>query len=602
MRFGKFDLSANRSKITRLLKFYKIIWESSPYLTLSNILLRLYSSIVPFITLFIGKIVINNIIQALKDPSKSIDSTIYLIVVEFVVMVLGNVAAKEVILNNILLADIFSLKTNIRIMEHSRKLDISYFEKANNQNIIERALAQATKGPTLLNSVLDQVQQVFTILSLVIGIFALNGWYLIFLIIPAILMLRNENRFYEQKYSLMLGWTSEKRAINYYRGTLTSYHSLREVKVLNLYDYFIAKFKILSDRLYEANKKNAVRRALWSKLYAALQTIAMYGIYLYLVIKTVRMELTIGDMTFLIGAFEATGRALQRIFEKAGDINEESLNLTDFFVFFELKEKVEETDRNLRTLDTVDEIVFENVSFRYSDSGRWVLRNLSFSVKVGEKCGLMGENGSGKTTVVKLLLRFRQPTEGRILLNGININEYSLESYYTKFGVHYQEFCRYFMETGLNIGIGDIAEVDNLEKIKAAASVSKANQVIENLPNGYDQMLGNYFPNGVELSGGQWQKVALSRIFMKNYQVLILDEPFSAMDFLAERFIIDGLMAVADNKILFLISHKLSTLKMMDKIILLDNGQTSEAGTHDELMLKKGKYFHLFNLQTQSYN
>jgi ATP-binding cassette subfamily B protein len=369
-----------------------------------------------------------------------------------------------------------------------------------------------------------------------------------------------------------------------------------------LYDFFISRFKALSDRLFVVNRQNAVRRALWSKIYAAFHSVAMYGIYLYLVIKTVKGELSIGDLTFLIGAFEATGRALQRIFEKIADINDESLNLTDFFAFFEIKGKTEAANAKLRTLHTTDEIVFDNVSFRYSDTGKWVLRNLSFSVKLGEKCGIMGENGSGKSTVVKLLLRFREPTEGQILLNGINIKEYSLESYYKKFGVHYQDYCRYFMETGINIGIGNKDEIEDLEKIKAAAHISKADQIIESLPDKYDQMLGNYFPNGVELSGGQWQKVALSRIFMKNYHVMILDEPFSAVDFISEVSIIEGLMKFSENKIVFLISHKLSTLKKMDKIILLENGQALELGTHDELMRKKGKYYHLFTLQTQSYN
>jgi ATP-binding cassette subfamily B protein len=602
MGLWKINFGESRNKITRLFKFYKIIWESSPILTLLNILLRLYNSVVPFITLYIGKTIIDNLVLIHKEPSLSIQPTIYLIIIEFVVMVLGNVADKQIILNNILLADIFTIKTNIRIMEHSKQLDISFFEKVDNQNVVERTLAQATKGPTLLNSMLDQVQQVLTIIFLVIGIFTLNGWYLVFLLIPAFLSLRNENRFYEQKYSLMLGWTAEKRAINYYRSTLTSFHSLREVKVLNLYDFFIARFKMISELFFVANKKNAIKRALWSKIFVSLHSIAMYSIYLYLVIKTVKMELSIGDLTFLIGSFAATGRALQRIFEKTADINEESLNLSDFFAFFNLRGNGSASEVALQTVNTVQEIVFDNVSFRYSDTGNWVLRNVNFSVRTGEKCGLMGENGCGKTTIVKLLMRFREPTEGRILLNGIDINEYSLESYYKIIGVHYQDYCRYFLETSLNIGIGNIDEIEDLEKIKQAAVLSRADKIIVNLPNGYEQMLGNYFPKGVELSGGQWQKVALARIFMKNYQVLILDEPFSAMDFLSELSIFESIMKISENKMLFLISHKLSTLKKMDKIILLENGQTLEIGSHEELMKNRGKYYYLFNLQTQVYN
>lgn len=580
------------------LRFLGTIWSCSPYLTGVNILLRLYRSIVPFLALYIGRVIFDHVLHLISSPGEDSTFVMLLVVAEFVLVGSASVFAKQIVLINILLADKFSIEMNIQLMEHARKLDIAFFEEAGNQNLIERAQTQISKGPGLLNSILDQGQHFFTIVSLLIGIISLNGWYFFFFIIPAILLLKNENVFYEKKYSLMLGWTAEQRAIAYYRNRLVLYDSLKEIKVFNLYDFFINRFRTISWRFFEESRVNARKRAFWSKVFALASILVNYGIYLYLVNEAIQQKLTLGELTFLVGSLERTASSLERILEKLSEVKEESLYLNDFFLFFESEGAVV-PEGVTRVPDVIKSgIAFENVWFRYPGSTEWIFKGLSISIPVGERWGILGVNGSGKSTLVKLLLRFYRPTHGSIFLDGKCIDDYALESYYHAIGVHYQDYCRYFMECNVNISLRDLGSLEDPGKVKRAASQSRADEFIVKFPNGYDQVLGKHFVGGTEISGGQWQRVALSRMFLREYTLLILDEPFSAMDLMSEIDVSNELLASHNrDRIIILISHKLSTLRRMDKIVVLGKGVAEEVGTHRELMDMRGRYYHLYSVQ-----
>lgn len=583
----------------RYFDFLKLIWGSSRYLTVLNVVLRLYKSIVPFLALYIGRIIFDSVLHLINNPGGDSFFVMSLVVIEFVLVAVSSIAAKEIILINILLADKFSIEMNVRLMELARDLDVSFFEDAGNQALIERVQGQISKGPGLLNSILDQIQHSLTIISLLIGIIAINGWYFFFFIFPAWLLFKNENVFYERKYSLMLGWSTQQRAINYYRNRLVLYDSLKEIRVFNLYDFFIDRFRTISWGFFEESRANARKRAFWSKIFAFFSILVNYVIYFYLVNEAIEGELTLGELTFLVGSLERTTSSLERILEKLSLIKEESLYLEDFFLFFNTV-RIPGPDGTSSVPDIVEEgIVFEDVWFKYPGSNDWVFNGLSISILPGERWGVLGENGSGKSTFVKLLLRFYRPTRGRIFLDGKCIDDYSLESYYRAIGVHYQDFCRYFMECNINISLGDLNTLKDAEKIRRAASRSRADEFIKKFPNGYDQVLGKHFVGGVEVSGGQWQRIALSRMFLKEHTILVLDEPFSAMDMVSEISVSNELIATHnENRIVILISHKLSTLKRMDKIMILDRGIVSELGTHGELMNRRGKYYHLYVIQT----
>ncbi|RYF80796.1 MAG: ABC transporter ATP-binding protein, partial [Chitinophagaceae bacterium] len=376
----------------------------------------------------------------------------------------------------------------------------------------------------------------------------------------------------------------------------------KEVKVFDLSGFFIDRFRTLSNKFYEANKSLAKQRASWGTFFSFLGTAGYYGAYVYIIRQAVTGDLSIGDVTFLAGSFRQLRGLLEGILSRFTSVSQGAIYLKDFFDFFEIKPRIQLNDKARPFPKPIREgFVFENVGFRYVNSDRWANRHLNFTLKAGEKLALVGENGAGKTTLVKLLSRLYDPTEGRILLDGYDLKEYDLADLRKNIGVIFQDFLRYQMLASQNIAVGDVTEQQNMPLIVSSAEQSLANMVIEKLPAKYDQQLGRRFNNGVDLSGGEWQKIALARAYMKDAQLLILDEPTAALDARAEYDVFQRFADLTKGKTAVLISHRFSTVRMADRILVLDKGELEEIGSHEELLHKNGRYAELFLLQARGY-
>ncbi|MFW5762352.1 MAG: ABC transporter ATP-binding protein, partial [Cyclobacteriaceae bacterium] len=376
----------------------------------------------------------------------------------------------------------------------------------------------------------------------------------------------------------------------------------KEIKIFGLANFLTDRFKILADNYFLANKKLATRRAGWGSVLSALGTAGYYVAYVFIVIQTINGLITLGTLTFLAGSFLRMRNLLESMMMRFNTMAEGALYLQDFFDFFDIKPQIAKKEKVKSFPRPIKQgFVFENLGFQYAGTDFWAVRNLNFSLLKGEKLALVGENGAGKTTLVKLLARLYDPTEGRILLDGFDLREYDPEDLRQEIGVIFQDFVKYQFKFGENIGVGNITERENQQRIENSAAMSMADSVVKQLPHGYEQMIGRRFANGVELSGGQWQKIALGRVYMSDAQLLILDEPTAALDARAEHEVFQRFADLSKDKTAVLISHRFSTVRMADRILVLQNGRMAELGSHRELLAQGGKYAELFNLQAKGY-
>jgi ATP-binding cassette subfamily B protein len=434
------------------------------------------------------------------------------------------------------------------------------------------------------------------------GLLAFNPWLILLLLIAIIPAFVGESYFNDRSYALSRRQTPQRRELDYMRYIGASDETAKEVKLFDLSDFLINRFKTLSDRFYTDNKKLAISRSAWGTFFSMLGSAGYYGAYLFIIAKAIDGSITIGDLTFLAGSFRQLRSLLEGILIRFTSVSQGAVYLTDFFDFFTIKPHITQPAKPFHFPNPIKEgFVFENVGFKYSNSSKWANRHLSFTLHAHEKLALVGENGAGKTTLVKLLARLYDPTEGRILLDGIDLREYDLNELRINIGVIFQDFIRYQMSVAQNIAVGHIQEQNDRPLIVSSAEQSLAHPMIETLPEKYDQALGRRFNQGVELSGGEWQKIALARAYMKDAQLLILDEPTAALDARAEYEVFQRFADLTKGKSAVLISHRFSTVRMADRILVLDKGQLLEIGSHEELLAKNGRYAELFHLQARGY-
>jgi ATP-binding cassette subfamily B protein len=446
------------------------------------------------------------------------------------------------------------------------------------------------------------MQDFITILFLAAGLVVFNPWLILILVVAVIPLFLGETHFNQKTYSLSRSWTPERRELDYLRYIGASDETAKEIKIFNLSGFLADRFKRLSDRYYQVNKSLAVKRAAWGVVLSAIGTMAYYGAYVFIIIQTVDGQLSVGDLTFLAGSFRWMRDLLQAMMNRFSQISEGALYLQDLFDFFKINPSITKDDNQKPIPAKIQKgFTFENVGFKYFNSEQWALRNVSFHLDAGEKLALVGENGAGKTTLVKLLARLYEPTEGRILLDGIDLKKYDLRELRNAVGIIFQDFVKFQMKADENIAVGKIESLEKDDLIKNSAEKSLANTVIDKLPGGYSQILGKRFEGGVELSGGEWQKVALARAYMRDAQLLILDEPTSALDARAEHEVFKRFSELIEGKTAVLISHRFSTVRMAGRILFLENGRPGELGSHEELVEKGGKYAELFHLQAKGY-
>jgi ATP-binding cassette subfamily B protein len=454
----------------------------------------------------------------------------------------------------------------------------------------------------MLGLMLTTCQDLLTLATLTGALIVTLPWLLLLLVVAVIPSFLGETHFASLGYSLLYQWTPERRLLDYLRYVGASDETAKEVKLFGLSDFLVGRYARLSRQFYEENKRLAVRRNVWSTLLAAIGTIGYYGAYAVIVVSTVAGHFTIGTLTFLAGSFRQSRDLIQRVLLSLSQVYEQSLYLSDLFTFFEVQPRVASRPGARPVPVPVRRgFEFRDVGFRYPGSDGWAVRHLSFGFEPGERIALVGENGAGKTTLVKLLARLYDPDEGQILLDGVDLRDYELDSLRRHIGVIFQDFVRYDFVMRENIGVSEIDALDDGARIGEAARRSLADQVVRRFDRGYDQMLGRRFDGGVELSGGEWQKVALARAYLRDAQVLILDEPTAALDARAEYQVFLRFAELTQGKMAVLISHRFSTVRMADRILVLQGGELAEQGTHEELVARGGLYAELFSLQAAGY-
>ncbi len=590
---------------------FRLIWRTNRWLMLTNLILRLIRSSLPLITLFIAKNIVDEVVRlsqshVITDISFKAFVTegswlLTLIVLEFGVVAFSEIIGRGISLTEILLGDLFSNQSSMEIIRHAATLDLYQFEDPQFYDKLERARRQTTGRTVLMTQVFEQLQDIITILFLGAGLLFFNPWLILILVLAVIPTLFGEIYFNQKVYSLTLSWTPERRELDYLRYIGASDETAKEIKMFGLAEFLATRFKTISDRYFEANKIIAVRRAMTGTALSIVGTMSYYGAYIFIILQTVGGIISLGTMTFLAGSFERMRNMLQSIMLRFSRIAESALYLQDYFDFLNITPLMK-TSGGLPVPNPIREgFTFDNVSFKYLNSDKYAVKNLSFELKVGEKLALVGENGAGKTTIVKLLARLYEPTEGVIRLDGRDLREYNPQELREAVGVIFQDYIRFAMTASENIAIGNISSIENQPQIIDSAQKSLADTVIDPLPEKYKQMLGRRFTGGVDLSGGQWQKIALARAYMRDAQLLILDEPTAALDARAEHEVFIRFAELTKGKSAVLISHRFSTVRMADRILFLENGQRLEMGTHEELMAYGGKYAELFKLQAKGY-
>jgi ATP-binding cassette subfamily B protein len=584
----------------------RLVFETHRGYTIAILALRAIRSLIPVAVLWIGKLIIDGVIAGIATVHAGGTPDWWhlagLVGLELGIAVVGEGLARLSSLLESLLGDLFANRLSVRLMQHAATLDLAQYEDPEVYDHLERARRQTVGRIGLFTLLLGTAQDLITLIALASVLLVQLPWLLLLLTVAVLPAFLGEAHFASLGYSLLFRWTPERRLLDYLRYMGASDESAKEVKLFGLSDFLVGRYANLSDKFFQENKKLAVRRNLVSTLLVTVGTLGYYGAYAVIIYRTVMGDFTIGTLTFLAGSFRQSRSLIQSVLISLSSIYEQSLYLSDLFTFFDVRPSVvtkpgaSAVPRPLQT-----GFRFENVGFRYPGSQRWAVRGLTFSFEPHERIALVGENGAGKTTLVKLLARLYDPDDGRILLDGVDLRDYDLDSLRKNIGIIFQDFVRYDFVLRENIGVSQVEALDDDARIREAARRSLADSVAQRVPQGFDQMLGRRFDNGVELSGGEWQKVALARAYMREAQVLILDEPTAALDARAEYEVFLRFAELTKGRMAVLISHRFSTVRMADRILVLKGGELVDDGTHEELVARGGLYAELFSLQAAGY-
>ena len=580
----------------------RIVWQSGPLVVSLGLVFRLISSLIPLAALWITKLIIDGIVYTVSSHQPVQPLLWWLVAAEFAIAIFGSILGRTIDYLDALLADKYSRHISIQVMKHAAELDLMAYEDPVFYDRLERARVQATDRLGMIQSIGRLVQQVITAASLSVSILLFSPWLLLLLIAGIVPAFLGESHFAFLGYAKNFRQTPVRRELDYLRVLGGSREAAKELKLFGLKDFLIGRFTRLSDQIYRENVDLARRRLIAGSFLSVIGTAGYYSAYVYVIWRTVTGSLSIGTLTFLTGAIVQASGNIQQIFSSLSSIADQALFLTDLLAFFEMQPTIRSKPHALPApRPIVRGFEFRNVSFRYPGTSRLVLNRLDLHLRAGERVALIGKNGEGKTTLVKLMTRLYDPVEGQVLLDGVDLREYNLEDLYREIGVIFQDFMRYEMTARENIAVGRIDEINNLPLLKTAADKSMADEVIERLPGDYEQMLGRRFESGVDLSGGEWQKIALARAYLRDAQVLILDEPTAALDARSEFEVFQRFAELTAGKSALFISHRFSTVRMADRIVVLENGRIAEDGNHETLLNLGGRYAEMFEMQAASY-
>jgi ATP-binding cassette subfamily B protein len=622
--------------------FVRLVWQTHRGLTATMIALRLARSFVPVAVLWVGKLIIDTVVAA-RGGSVDTRALWRLIGLEIALALLGETLARASSIVESLLGDLFSNRTSVLLMEHAATLDLYQFEDPAFYDQLDRARRQTTGRIGLLALLLSLGQDALTLLGLGVALLAYSPWLLLLLAVAIVPGFLGEAHYASLEYSLLYRWTPERRQLDYLRYLGASDRPAKEVQMFGLAAWLVGRYRSLSEKFYEENRRLSIRKGVTATLLSLVGLAGYYGAYAVILLRAVSGAITLGTLTFLAASFMRSRDIIQRLLGGAGEIYTQSLYLQDLFDFFNTSPTIASRADAVAVPSQLREgFRFEGVGYRYPGSEVWALRDVNLRLDLGERLALVGGNGAGKTTLVKLLARLYDPTEGRILLDGRDLRDYDLASLRRSVGVIFQDFYRYDLRFDENIGVGQIERVrqylDRAENAKAASNgkeegatahapealaeeaessnddeaetpgviasaayKSLAATILSRLPARYRQMLGRRFEGGVDLSGGEWQKVALARAYMRDALVLILDEPTASLDARAEYEVFHRFAELMRGRMAVIISHRFSTVRMADRIVVLDEGRVVEEGSHADLVAREGLYAELFALQAEGY-
>jgi ATP-binding cassette subfamily B protein len=590
------------SALRNLPPVLKIVWDSGPIVVVLGFAFRLLAAMQPIGLLYVSMRIIDLIVTIHAKHQAIPQRLWWLVAAEFAIAVLGNILTRAIDYLDSLLADKYTRHVSIQVMKHAAELDVIAYEDPVFYDRLERARVQATDRLAMIQMLGRLIQQTITTITLSASIIYYSPWLLLLLVAGVLPAFLGESHFAFLGYAKNFRQTPVRRQMDYLRILGGSKEAAKELKLFGLSKFLTDRFTRLSDEVYEENVALSRRKLIAGALLSIIGSLGYYSAYVYVIWRTAIGALTIGKLYFLAGAILQASTNIQQIFSTLSGVADQALFLTDLLAFFEMQPTIRSKPNALPAPRPIRRgFEFRNVSFAYPGSARLILQNLDFTLHVGERVALIGENGQGKTTIVKLITRLYDPTEGQVLLDGVDLRDYSLEDLYREIGVIFQDFMRYEMTAHENVAVGRIEEIGNAAEIAAAAHKSLADEVIAKLPGKYDQMLGRRFESGVDLSGGEWQKLALARAYLRDAQLLILDEPTAALDARSEYEVFERFAELTGGKMALFISHRFSTVRMADRIVVLADGRITEDGSHEHLMALGGQYAEMFELQAASY-
>jgi ATP-binding cassette subfamily B protein len=579
----------------------RFVWESGPAVVFWNVTIRIVVAFLPVgIGVIAGRIIdgVNRIRFHQPLPSYFW----YLVSAEMVLAIATGILSRSVDFFDNLLADRYTHHVSVEVMRKAASLDVTVYEDPVFYDRLDRARVQATDRLAMIQQMGRLIQQTVTAAAFSALLIWYSPFLLLLLITGVIPAFVGESHFAFLTYAKNFRQTPVRREMDYLRQVGGSKEAAKELKLFNLSKYLTDRFTGLSQTIYEQNVALSRRRLFWGGVLAILGQLGYYSAYVLSIYRTIEGRYTVGDLAVITTAIMQAMSNIQQAFSTASGVADQALFLTDLLAFFEMKPSVESKPNGLPApRPVVRGFEFCNVSFAYPGTDRQVLSDFNFTLAPGERVALIGENGQGKTTVVKLITRLYDPSEGRILLDGVDLREYDLADLHSEIGVIFQDFMRYEMTAQENIAVGRVEVEHTVSDIEYAAEKSMASGVIAKLRNGYDQMLGRRFEGGVDLSGGEWQKIALARAYLRDAQLLILDEPTASLDARSEFEVFERFAELTEGKMALLISHRFSTVRMADRIVVLEGGRLVEEGSHSQLLARGGRYAAMFEMQAAGY-
>lgn len=594
-----------RQSFTHTPQAVRFVWRTNRWATVGLGLLTLGGALLPASQAWVGKLIVDGVVASIQtgQDAEQVRKVFIYLLLELGLFLLSAAFNHGRRLIQQLIQLQLANRIRAEIIGKALTLDLAYFEDSDFYDRLQNARREGGYKPVeLINDTFLIVQNSITLISFALLMLRFSPWLVVVLLATSIPSFIAETRYSERGFRLLTRRAPETRQVNYLSRLLTEDTAAKEIKLFNLGGTLLDRYTTLFDKFFEEDKSLALRRATAGFGLGLIATLGFYGSYAWIVWYTVQGKISLGDMTLYLTIFRQGQSTFQSILAAVGNIYENNLFMANFFEFLCLEPLMKITGQKRKlSLPLRGGIEFRDVGFRYPDSGEWALRGVNLTIRPGEKVALVGHNGAGKTTLIKLLSRLYDPTEGSILIDDIDIRDLDPLELQQRIGVIFQDFVRYHLPVRENIGFGQIDAMDDVERIAAAARKSGAQAVVEELPEGYETMLGRWFHDGHELSLGQWQKVALARAFMRDAEILVLDEPTASVDARAEYEIFQNFKALTEGKMAILISHRFSTVRMADRIAVIQEGRIAELGTHDELLSRAGTYAELFSMQAEGY-